>query len=179
MHPSSTSRLKFKPADALRRLLRSSAPGAVALIRLAVAVVFVSEGIQKFVYPAALGAGRFAKIGIPAPEVMGTFIAVIEIGCGTLVLVGLFTRIAALLLVADMTVAILSTKIPILIGHGYWRFAAPAGKTGLWAMLHEARTDLSMWLGCLFLLVVGAGASSLDARVVRAGSDDTRSGTGA
>src|SRR5947207_13732088 len=114
----------------LRRLLETEAPRAVLAIRVAVAVVFVSEGVQKFLFPAALGAGRFAKIGIPLAQVMGPFIGVVEIGCGALVLVGLFTRPAALLLVADMTVAILSTKIPILVGRGYWRFAAPAGKTG-------------------------------------------------
>jgi uncharacterized membrane protein YphA (DoxX/SURF4 family) len=148
----------------LRRILETSAPNAVWLVRLAIAIVFVSEGIQKFIYPAALGAGRFAKIGIPAPEVMGPFIGIVEIGCGALVLFGLFTRLAALLLLADMTVALFSTKIPILLGHGFWRFATPSGKAGLWSMLHEARTDLSMWLGCLFLIIVGAGGRSLDAR---------------
>jgi uncharacterized membrane protein YphA (DoxX/SURF4 family) len=151
----------------LRRLAETSAPSATVYVRLAVALVFVSEGIQKFLYPAALGAGRFAKIGIPAPDVMGPFIGFIEIACGALVLVGLFTRVAALLLLADMTVAILSTKVPILIGQGYWRLAAPSGKLGLWAMLHEARTDLSMWLSCLFLLLAGAGPRALDARLVR------------
>jgi putative oxidoreductase len=151
----------------LRRIVETHAPDAVWLVRLAIAIVFVSEGIQKFVYPAALGAGRFAKIGIPAPEVMGPFIGIVEMGCGALVLFGLFTRLAALLLLADMTVAILSTKLPILIGHGFWRFAAPSGKTGLWSMLHEARTDLSMWLGCLFLVIVGAGGRSVDARLER------------
>jgi putative oxidoreductase len=153
-------------ATAIHRLIDTTAPAAALWIRVAVAIVFVSEGIQKFLYPAALGAGRFAKIGIPAPEVMGPFIGFIEIACGALVLAGLLTRGAALLLLADMTVAILSTKLPILIGHGYWRFAAPSGgKTGLWAMLHEARTDLSMWLSCLFLLAVGAGPRSVDARL--------------
>jgi uncharacterized membrane protein YphA (DoxX/SURF4 family) len=98
----------------LWRLTQTRAPGAVGLVRLAVAIVFVSEGVQKFLSPAALGAGRFAKIGIPAPQVMGPFIGVLEIVCGALILVGLLARPAALLLVADMTVAILSTKIPIL-----------------------------------------------------------------
>lgn len=161
----------------LHRILESRAPSAVWLVRLAVAIVFVSEGIQKFIYPAALGAGRFAKIGIPGPEVMGPFIGVVEIVCGALVLVGFFTRIASLLLVADMTVAILSTKIPILIGHGYWRFAAPSGKPGLWSMLHEARTDLAMWLACLFLFVVGAGMRSLDAHIAPAGPAERRAGS--
>lgn len=159
--------------DALHRLLASRAPRAVWMPRLAVAIVFVSEGIQKFLSPAALGAGRFAKIGIPAPALTGPFIGVVEIACGALVLFGLFTRVAALLLLADMTVALLSTKLPIWLGHGYWRFAAPAGKTGLWAMLHEARTDLSMWLTCLFLAVVGGGARSADARLAPAGAEES------
>lgn len=163
----------------LDRILASRAPRAVGLIRLAVAIVFISEGIQKFLYPAALGAGRFAKIGIPAPNVMGPFIGVVEMGCGTLILVGLFTRLAGLLLLADMTVAILSTKLPVLIGHGYWRFAAPSGKPGLWSMLHEARTDLSMWLACLFLVFVGAGAGSVDARIAPARPDRHHPGPGA
>jgi len=153
-------------ATRLHRLIETTAPAATIWIRVAVAIVFLSEGVQKFLYPAALGVGRFAKIGIPAPAVMGPFIGFLEIACGALVLVGLLTRGAALLLLADMTVAILSTKLPILIGHGYWRFAAPSGgKTGLWAMLHESRTDLAMWLSCLFLLAVGAGARSVDARL--------------
>jgi putative oxidoreductase len=163
----------------LHRSLESRAQRAVGLIRLAVAIVFISEGIQKFLYPASLGAGRFAKIGIPAPDVMGPFIGLVELGCGTLILVGLFTRLAALLLLADMTVAILSTKLPILMGHGYWRFAAPSGKPGLWSMLHEARTDLSMWLACLFLLLVGAGERSVDARIAPARPDGDRAGPGA
>jgi uncharacterized membrane protein YphA (DoxX/SURF4 family) len=176
--PAATGRGTW--ARALHRLLLSSAPNAVVLIRIAVATVFVSEGIQKFLYPAALGAGRFAKIGIPAPDVMGPFIGALEIVCGALVLAGLLTRVAALLLMADMAVALLSTKIPILLGHGFWRFAAPSGgKPGVWAMLHEARTDLSMLLGSLFLLVVGAGLWSVDARLVPPRADDGRAGGGA
>jgi uncharacterized membrane protein YphA (DoxX/SURF4 family) len=159
----------------VRRLLASSAPNAVVLIRIAVATVFISEGIQKLLYPAALGAGRFAKIGIPAPEVMGPFIGVLEIVCGALILAGLLTRVASLLLIGDMVVALLSTKIPILRGHGYWRFGAPSGgKPGLWPMLHQARTDLSMLLGSLFLVIVGAGLWSVDARLVPPSADESR-----
>ena len=149
-----------------RRLLDARAPRAVLLIRLAVGIVFLSEGVQKFLHPDALGAGRFARIGIPAPEVMGPFVGVVEAACGALVLVGLLTRLAAAPLVVDMLVAILSTKIPVLLGHGFWGFAAPsASRHGLGGMLHEARTDLSMLLGALFLALVGAGAWSVDARL--------------
>jgi putative oxidoreductase len=125
-----------------------SAPRATVLLRVAVGVVFASEGIQKFLYADAQGAGRFARIGIPAPEVVGPFVGVTEILCGVLVLAGLLTRLAALPLVIDMLVAIASTKVPILLGEGYWIFNHTfAPKVGIWRFLHESRTDLSMLLG--------------------------------
>lgn len=158
----------FSNATKWRRLFVSHAPRAVMLIRLAVGIVFTSEGIQKFLFPAARGAGRFAKIGIPAPEVMGPFVGTVEIVCGLLVLLGLATRLAALPLVMVMVVALISTKVPMLLGHGFWGFADPAAsKVGLWSMLHEARTDMSMLLGAIFLFLVGAGAWSVDAIITR------------
>lgn len=147
----------------LARLLRADAPPAAVLIRCVVGLVFASEGIQKFLYAEAQGAGRFAKIGIPAPEVMGPFVGVVEIVCGSLILVGLAMRLAALPLVVTMLVALASTKAPILLGHGYWIFAHTfAPKAGLWAFLHESRTDLSMLCGAIFLALVGADRWSLD-----------------
>lgn len=147
------------------QLTMSSAPSAAVFVRIALGFVFITEGIQKFVYPDALGAGRFAAIGIPAPGVMGPFVGGVEIVCGTLVLVGLLTRLAAVPLVIDMLVALLSTKLPILLGHGFWGFAHPAKAHGFWAMTHEARTDVSMLCGALFLLLAGAGPWSVDARL--------------
>jgi uncharacterized membrane protein YphA (DoxX/SURF4 family) len=152
----------------LRCLLSSHAPAATALIRLLVGWVFLSEGIQKFLFPAALGAGRFAKIGIPWPEAMGPFVGSIEVVGGLLLLAGLLTRPAAFVLLINISVAILSTKAPILLGHGYWLFSLPDMKSyGFWSMLHEARTDFSMLLGLLFLLIVGAGSWSADRKLVR------------
>src|SRR5687768_17702756 len=107
----------------VKRLLETNARWSVILIRLIVGGVFFSEGIQKFLYPAENGAGRFAKIGIPSPDVMGPFVGVVEIVCGALILIGFMTRLAALPLIIDMLVAILSTKIPILLGHGFWGFS--------------------------------------------------------
>jgi putative oxidoreductase len=150
-----------------RWLPSSHAPAATALIRLLVGWVFLSEGIQKFLFPAALGAGRFAKIGIPWPEVMGPFVGSVEIVGGSLLLVGLLTRPAAFILLINISVAILSTKIPILLGHGYWLFSLPDLKSyGFWSMAHEARTDFSMFLGLLFLLIVGAGSWSADRKLM-------------
>jgi uncharacterized membrane protein YphA (DoxX/SURF4 family) len=147
-----------------RDLLTSDAPPATILIRLMVGAVFLAEGVQKFLYPASRGAGRFVKIGIPWPEVMGPFVGVVEVVCGTLLLVGLLTRFAAIPLVIDMIVAIVSTKIPILLGHGFWGFSLRELKDyGFWSMAHETRTDFAMLLGSLFLMVVGADRRSLDA----------------
>src|SRR5678815_5652765 len=151
----------------MRRLVQTNAPGAVVLIRLAVGGIFLSEGIQKFLYPAENAAGRFAKIGILWPDMTAPFVAVVEIGCGVLILVGLLTRFAAFLIIIDMLVAIISTKIPILLGHGFWGFSLRAVPYyGFWGMAHEARTDFAMLLGSLFLLMVGAGRWSLDAKSV-------------
>lgn len=139
---------------------------AAAIIRLLVGWVFLVEGILKFVLPDELGAGRFTAIGIPAPELMANFVGCVEIVAGALILIGLITRLAAISLLIDITVAIISTKIPIWLGHGYWGFSLMKLKHyGFLSMLHEARTDFSMFLGLIFLLITGAGAWSLDAKI--------------
>lgn len=142
-------------ASSSRRIIGSTAPRSVLLIRLITGGVFLSEGIQKFLFPAALGVGRFAKIGIPNPAIMAPFVGVVEIVCGTLLIVGLLTRLAAIPLIVDIIVAIATTKVPLLL------------KSGFWAMAHEARVDYSMILGALFLLIVGSGPLSLDAQFDR------------
>lgn len=132
------------------KLYKQHIPTSVVLIRLLVGSVFLSEGIQKFIFPDALGVGRFIKIGIPAPEFFGYFVPVFEIACGALVLIGLVARLASIPLIIIMLVAIISTKIPILTNNGFWKMA------------HESRTDWSMLLGSIFLLIVGAGKFSID-----------------
>ena len=134
------------------------------LIRLAVGlVVFLPEGVQKLIFPDILGAGRFAKIGIPAPDIMGPFVGVVEMACGALIVLGLFTRLAVIPLIVTMVVALVSTKLPILLGEGFGPFSLPDFKRyGFWSAQHESRADLTMLLGCLYLLMVGAGDWSLD-----------------
>ena len=148
-----------------RSIMDSTTALPVFLIRLAVGVIFLSEGIQKFLYPAENGVGRFTKIGIPAPELTAPFVGVVEIVCGALILIGYLTRFAAIPLIINMIVAILSTKIPILVGHGFWGFSLRnVPYYGFWGMLHEARTDFAMLLCSIFLLITGAGLWSIDAR---------------
>ena len=144
-------------------LTRTNAPAAVILIRLLVGAVFLEEGIQKFLFPELLGQGRFARIGIPLPQLTGPFVGAVEVVCGALLLLGLLTRLSALLLFIDISVAIVSTKVPILLGQDLWGFhLAKLARYGFWSMASEARTDFSMLLGSLFLLLVGAGPWSLD-----------------
>ena len=120
------------------------------LIRLMVGLVFLSEGIQKFLFPAIRGAGRFEKIGLPFPDFLGTFVGLFEIVCGLLVLLGLFTRLASLPLIIIMLVAIATTKSEVLMNDGFWE------------MLHGSRTDWAMLLGSVFQLIEGGGYWSFD-----------------
>jgi len=139
----------------LQTILRTDAPPATIAVRFLTGLVFFLEGMKKFLFVAQWGAGRFARIGIPHPQLMGPFVGVVEIVCGFLLLIGLLTRLASLLLLIDISVAIASTKIPLLLRGGFWPMEA------------EARTDYAMLLGLLFLLIVGAGSLSADNRLVK------------
>jgi putative oxidoreductase len=140
-------------------LIATRAPSAVVLIRLYVGLVFACEVVLKFLRPDSLGTGRFDKVGIPAPSFFSALDGVLEIGCGVLILIGLLTRLAAVPMIIDMLGALLITKLPIFWGH------APLFRAehGWWDFIHESRVDLAQLCGSLFLLLVGAGAYSLDA----------------
>jgi putative oxidoreductase len=146
----------------LTRLMATHAPAATVLIRLMVGAVFLSEGIQKFLFVADVGAGRFEKIGFSSPEATAQFVACFEIACGGLVLLGLLTRIAVVPLIVIMLVAIASTKIPIFQEKGFWKMA------------HDARTDWAMLLGSLYLLFVGAGRLSCDSQLFTSASNSSK-----
>jgi putative oxidoreductase len=145
----------------LTELTATRASSAVVPIRLYVGLIFAGEGMLKFLRPDALGPGRFIKSGIPG----GTFLAyldgVVEIGCGMLILAGLLTRLATLPMIVDMLGALSITKVPLLWGH------APLypKEGGFWDFFHEGRLEVAMLCGSVFLLIVGAGTYSFDARV--------------
>lgn len=146
-----------------KKYLSTDPDKTTILIRFMVGVVFVSEGIQKFIYPELRGAGRFEGIGIPFPEFTGYMVGGFETVCGLLVLAGFLTRFAALPLIAIMITALFTTKLPILLGTGLWGFSLrDLEYYGLLSMFHEARTDLSMLVGNIFLLIKGGGFWSAD-----------------
>src|SRR5437764_1737673 len=105
----------------MRRLFSTNAPAATVLVRLLTGSVFLSEGIQKFLYPAELAAGRFAKIGIPAPQIMGPLVGVCEVVCGALLIICLLNQLAASLLLIDIIDALVSTNVLVLLATGCMR----------------------------------------------------------
>ncbi len=128
---------------------------AILAVRLLVGGVFFLEGIKKFLFVEQWGAGRFTRIGIPSPHLMGPFVGAVEIICGLLILFGLRTSLAAIPLLIVICTAIATTKIPILF------------KSGFWPMEAEARTDYSMLMRLIFLLLAGSGCLSVGACLSR------------
>jgi putative oxidoreductase len=128
-------------------------PASILLIRLAVGLIFLTQGILKYTDP-IMGVGRFTRIGFPHPYFTAHFVGTFEIVCGVLVLLGLWTRASAIPLLIVITTAIATTKVPELF----------RAAQGFWYMVSDARTDFAMCCSLLFLIAVGGGAWSLDAR---------------
>ena len=139
---------------------------AIVFVRLAVGLIFATQGILKYTDP-NMGLNRFAKIGFPHPQFTAHFVGAFEIVCGTLVLIGLLTRLAAIPLLIVICTAIATTKIPEL----------SRANQGFWFMVSDARTDFAMLMSLLFLLCAGAGLWSVDARwVAESGTGDQKIG---
>jgi uncharacterized membrane protein YphA (DoxX/SURF4 family) len=135
------------------KIFKTEDDNRAILIRLVVGLVFVTEGIQKYLFPDLLGTGRFLTIGFSNPAFWAYFTGTFEILCGTLVILGLFTRLASIPLIIIMITAFITTKIPILVHKGVWPWA------------HEYRTDFAMTLLLIYLLIYGAGRWSLDSKI--------------
>lgn len=150
----------------IQKLFRTDDSKATIIIRLMVGAVFLSEGVQKFIFPAMRGVGRFEGMGFPQPEFFANFVGAFEIICGIFILLGFLTRISALMMLITMTVAIVVTKIPIAMGESFGPFILRDLKTyGFWSMAHEIRTDFAMWLGSLFLIIKGGAKWSIDRNI--------------
>ena len=133
-----------------KKLIKTANDNRSLIPRIIVGLVFLSEGIQKFLYPEIVGVGRFEKIGFENAEFLAYFVASFEIVCGVLILIGFLTRLAAIPLLTIMVTALISTKIPVLLNEGFW------------FMAHAARTDFAMTMLLIFLLINGAGKWSVD-----------------
>jgi uncharacterized membrane protein YphA (DoxX/SURF4 family) len=144
----------------------TSAPKATLAIRLMAGGVFFWEGLLKFAY-ANQGVGRFTKLGMPVPDVLAPAIAVLEIGGGLLLMSGLGTRLISLPFIVEMIVAMLSTKVSLFLGTSPLPKPPSPPQSGLWAVLHEIRSDYAQIMSCIFLLAAGPGPWSLDAWLQR------------
>lgn len=147
----------------LAQLTATRASGAVVLIRLYVGLIFVGEGVLKFLRSETLGSGRFEKVDIPAAAFFANLDGAAEIICGAMILAGLLVRLATLPMIVDMIGALAITKLPLL-----WASAPLYPKEGgFWDFFHEGRLDIAMLCGSIFLLIVGAGGLSFDGRMNR------------
>jgi len=133
----------------------------ILIIRLLAGSIFFWEGILKFVY-VNQGVGRFTKLGFMFPEATAHFIAIAEIIGGLLLIFGLLTRITAGFFIIQMIAAVIFTKIDLYYGTSPLPLPASPPKVGIWAVLHEIRSDYSQILTCLFLLLEGPGRKSID-----------------
>jgi len=132
------------------QVFKTNADYRSVIPRVIVGLVFLSEGIQKFLFPELDGSGRFEKLGFNNPEFMASFVATFEIACGLMILAGFYVRFAATILLIIMVNAIIRTKIPILMDSGFWQMA------------HAARTDFAMTMLNIYILIYGAGKLSVD-----------------
>ncbi|HMO18508.1 MAG TPA: DoxX family protein [Oligoflexia bacterium] len=137
----------------IKLIIKTDTDKATIIIRFIVGYIFVTEGIQKFIYSDSLGVGRFIKIGILYPEIMAPFVGWCEIIFGAFLLVGFFVRVAFIPLIIIMFTAITTTKIDLLLNEGIFYFS------------HEARNDLLMIFGLIFIFMKGAGANSFDRKI--------------
>jgi putative oxidoreductase len=157
----------------LRRLIdwlffpTDAAPRSTILIRSMAGGVFLWEGMLKFAY-ANQGIGRFTKLGIPFPGPAAHFVAVLEIVGGVLLISGLLTRLISIPFIIEMIVAILTTKVALYLGVSPLPLPPAPPQGGLWAVLHEIRSDYAQIMSVLFLLIAGPGPWSVDAVVARA-----------
>jgi putative oxidoreductase len=135
------------------------------LVRVIVGVVFLTEGILKFLRPGELGVGRFAHIGLPYPHLLAPFVGAVEIAGGAALIFNFFAGDAALLLLAVILTAIFTTKVPILTGHHLGPFGPPKlDRYGILTFIHEARTDLAMLFGLIAILLDSGMRISLRGR---------------
>lgn len=137
------------------KALNSLRPLALLLLRIALGVVFVFHGYPKLAHSSAALQGVFQQHGLP-----GYFVyvaGVLETFGGGLLVAGLFTRAAALLLAIEMGVAIAKMHS----GHG------PMA-------VHEYEFPLALATACFALATVGAGLLSLDYPLFESGQGKSR-----
>ncbi len=138
-------------------MTNTTAPSAAAslgllVLRVVVGAVFAAHGAQKiFEYTIPGTIGSFAGMGVPMPEIAAPFVAFVELIGGILLVLGLFTRLAGILLAIDMVVALVLVHLSagLWVGEGGYEFVAVLGAAAL------------------ALALTGAGRFSIDGAFLR------------
>ncbi|PJZ47510.1 DoxX family protein [Leptospira saintgironsiae] len=136
------------------------------IIRILVGGVFIWEGIIKFLF-VNQGIGRFTKLGFMHPEMTASFIGGLEILGGTMLVLGILTKPLSFVFIIQMLVAMYLTKLPLLFGTSPLMPPQAPPIFGIWAVLHEIRSEYSQLLGCLFLYLSGPGHFAFDSVLKR------------
>lgn len=137
------------------RILNTGNDNKTIFIRLIVSLIFISEGIQKYLFLAVLGPGYFSELGFNHSFFWAYFTGAFEIFCGILILFGFLTRLASIPLLIVMITAFITTKLPLLATKGFMTFA------------HDYSTDFSLTLLLILLIIYGGGNRSVDLRIIR------------
>ena len=140
-------------------------PRATIVIRTMAGSVFLWEGVMKFIF-ANQGVGRFTKLGLPLPVFTANFVGGLEIVGGLLLILGLGTRLIAIPFIVEMLVAMLSTKPRLFLGTLPLPLPPVPPQVGIWAVLHEVRSEYAQIMSAIFLLISGPGPWSLDASLL-------------
>jgi putative oxidoreductase len=124
------------------------------LLRFALGLIFLFDGLQKVLPGTAATVAYFAHLVIPAPEILGPFISYLELLGSILLIAGLMTRFVSALFVCEMVVAVVVARLPI---------AADAGSVADGVVAVRLEALIAVAAACLVLL--GGGRWSLDSAI--------------
>jgi uncharacterized membrane protein YphA (DoxX/SURF4 family) len=127
----------------------------IIFIRLIVGLIFISEGIQKYLFLQIFGPGLFQEIGFSHAYFWAYFTGACEIIFGFLIVIGLLTRLASIPLLIIMITAFMTTKLPLLLHKGLWTF------------LHENNTEYALTVLLILLIIAGGGKWSVDLKILQ------------
>jgi uncharacterized membrane protein YphA (DoxX/SURF4 family) len=136
-------------------ILNTVKDSKIIFIRLIVGLIFISEGIQKYLIVTIFGPALFKEIGFSNPMFWVYFTGAFEILCGILILFGLLTRLAAIPLLTIMIIAFITTKLPLLATKGFWTFS------------HEYSIEFSLTFLLILLFIYGGGKWSVDLKILQ------------
>lgn len=128
----------------------------ILLLRIALGLYFLCEGVLVFLLPDAVGSGRMSAIGLPSPEVLAVVAGSMALLGGLFLLLNFYAGESALLLLLQTLASLVATRLPVLTGQPIGPFK-PVGNSHGWAsFLHAGQTDLLLVVA-LIAVIIDAG----------------------